>query len=155
MYYAICTSRHVCRLHYMKMILLIYLTHDDVFQWKHILRYWPSLVWADVILTDFQRVISRYLQDIGTYLSRTVHRVLRTMIMQKSKPKYACLPTKTTEVWIGRFCVRCDWWRRLQPTSSVSPVCLITVTDPIKESPLKQWWNATLRVGKFHCEREH
>ena len=43
--------------------------------------------------------------------------------MQKSKPKYACLPSKIVEVWIERFCVRYDWWRRLQPTSSVSPVC--------------------------------
>ena len=25
-----------------------------------------SLVWADVILADFQRVVSRYLQDIST-----------------------------------------------------------------------------------------
>ena len=44
--------------------------------------------------------------------------------MQKSKPKYACLPSKIVEVWIERFCVRYDWWRRLQPTSSVSPVCI-------------------------------
>ena len=50
-------------------------------------------------------------------------RVLRTIFMQKSKPKYACLPSKIVEVWIDRFCVRYDWWRRLHPTSSVSPVC--------------------------------
>ena len=31
-------------------------------------------------------------------------------------------PIKIDEVWIDRFCVRYDWWRRLQPTSSVSPV---------------------------------
>ena len=42
--------------------------------------------------------------------------------MQKSKPKYACLPRKIVQVWIERFCVRYDWWCRLQPTSSVSPV---------------------------------
>ena len=45
--------------------------------------------------------------------------------MQKSKPKYACLPRKIVKVWIERFCVRYDWWRRLQPTSSVSPVWYI------------------------------
>ena len=78
--------------------------------------------WADVILADFQRVISRFLQDISTYLSCTAQRVLRTIFMQKSKPKYACLPSKIVEVWIDRFCVRYDWWRRLQLTSSVSPV---------------------------------
>ena len=78
--------------------------------------------WADVILADFQRVISRYLQDISTYLSCTAQRVFRTVFMQKSKPKYACLPSKIVEVWIDRFCVRYDWWRWLQPTSSVSPV---------------------------------
>ena len=74
-------------------------------------------VWADVILADFQRVISPYLQDISTYLSCAAQRVLWTVFMQKSKPKYVCLPSK-----IDRFCVRYDWWRRLQPTSSVSPV---------------------------------
>ena len=80
-----------------------------------------SLVWADVILADFWRVISRYL-DISTYLSCTAPRLLRTIFLQKSKPKYTCLPSKIIKVWIDLFCVRYDWWRRLQPTSSVSPV---------------------------------
>ena len=75
-----------------------------------------SLVWADVILADFQRVVSRYLQDISTYLSCTAQIILRTISMRKYKPKYACLPSKIVEV-----CVRFDWWRRL-PTSSVSPM---------------------------------
>ena len=75
-----------------------------------------------VILADFQRVISRFLKDISNYLSCTAQRVLRTIYMQKAKPRYACLPSKIVEVWIDRFCVRYDWWRRLQPTSSVSPV---------------------------------
>ena len=79
-----------------------------------------SLVWTDVILADIQRVISRYLQYISTGLSCTAQRVLRTIFMQKSKPKYACLPSKVVEVWIDGLCVRYDWWRRLQPTSSVS-----------------------------------
>ena len=33
------------------------------------------------------------------------------------------LHSKIVLVWIDRFCARYDWWRRLQPTSSVSPVC--------------------------------
>ena len=86
-----------------------------------------SLVWADVILADFQRVISRYLQDISTYLSCTTQRVLRTISMQKAKLKYACLPSKIVEVWIDRFCLRYDWWGRLQPTSSVSLVWFLLV----------------------------
>ena len=32
------------------------------------------------------------------------------------------LPSKIIAVWIDRFCVHYDCWRRLQPTSSVSPV---------------------------------
>ena len=40
-------------------------------------------------------------------------KVLRTIYMQKSKPRYAFLPNKIIEVWIDRFCVRYDWWRRL------------------------------------------
>ena len=90
---------------------------DDV---GSVVELTSSLVWADVILADFQGVISRFLQDISTYLSVTAQRVLRTTFMQKSNPNYACLPSKIVEVW---FCVRCDWWRRLQPTSSVSLVC--------------------------------
>ena len=70
-----------------------------------------SLVWADVILADFQRVTSRYLQDINTYLPCTVQRMLRNIYiyMHKSKLKYASLPSKIVEVWIDRFCVRYDW----------------------------------------------
>ena len=82
-------------------------------------HHWLS---ADVIHADFQRVISRYIQNISTCLSCKAQRGLRTMFIQKSKPKYAYLPSKIVAVWIDRFCVRYDWWRRLQPTSSVSPV---------------------------------
>ena len=62
--------------------------------------------------------------DVGcsTYLFCIAQRVLRTTFMQKSKLKYACLPSKIVEVWIDWFCIRYDWWRRLQPTSSVTPV---------------------------------
>ena len=73
-----------------------------------------SLVWADVIRVDFQTVISHYLPNIIIYLFCAAQRLLRTIFMQKSKPKYACLPSKIVEVWIERFCVRNDWWRRLQ-----------------------------------------
>ena len=81
--------------------------------------------WADVILADFQRIISCYLHDSITYFSCATQRVLRALFMQTFKPKCACLPCKIIEVWIDRFCVRYDWWRRLQPTSSVSPVCIM------------------------------
>ena len=101
-----------------KPILFCYARIKSAQSWSR-RHHW---FWADVILTDFQRVISRYLQDISPYLSCTAQRVLITICMQKSKPKYACLPSKIVEVWIDRFCVRYDWWRRLQPTSSVSPV---------------------------------
>ena len=101
----------------------ILLCKDDV---GSIVEPASSLVWADVILADFQRVMSRYLQYISTYHSCTAQRVLRTIFMQKSKPKYACLPSKIVELWIDRFCVHYDWWRRLQPTSSVSPVCNVS-----------------------------
>ena len=100
----------------------ILLCKDDV---GSIVEPTSSLVWADVILANFQRVITRYLQNISTYLSCTTQRVLRTISMQKSRPKYACLSSKIVEVWIDRICVRYDWWRRLQLTSSVSPVWYI------------------------------
>ena len=81
------------------------------------------LSWADVIHADFQRVISRYIHNISTCLSSKSQRGIRTISIQKSKLKYAYLPSKIVAVWIDRFCVRYDWWRRLQPTSSVSSVC--------------------------------
>ena len=84
-----------------------------------------SLVWSDIILTNFQRVISRHLLDISTYLSCTAQRVIRTIFMQKSEPKYAYLPGKIVEVWIDRFCIHYVWWRRLQPMSSVSLVWIL------------------------------
>ena len=84
-----------------------------------------SLFWADVILADFQRVISLNMQHITTYFPCTPQRVLRTKLIKKSKPKYACLPSKIVEVWIDWFCVHYNWWRWLQLTSSVFPVWLI------------------------------
>ena len=87
------------------------------------------LAWADVILADFQRVISRYLQNIKIYFFYTDERMLRTIIMQNSKLIQACFPIKIDEILIDRFCVRYDWWRRLKPTSSVSPVWLSGVPD--------------------------
>ena len=82
-------------------------------------HHWP---WADVIRADFQTVISRYLHNVNTRLFCTADRMFRTIIMQNSRLIYACFPIKIDEVWIDWFCVRYDWWRRLQRTSSVSPV---------------------------------
>ena len=83
-----------------------------------------SLAWADIICADFQRVISRYIQNISIWLSCEAQRGLRTIFIQKSMSKYACLIIKIDEVWIEWFCIHYDWCRRLQPTSSVSPVCI-------------------------------
>ena len=58
-----------------------------------------SLVWVDVIRADFQTVISHYLRNIIVYLFCAAQRLLRTIFMQKSKPKYACLPSKIVKVW--------------------------------------------------------
>ena len=81
--------------------------------------------------------ISHYLRNIIIYLFCAAQRLLRTIFMQKSKPKYACLPRKIVEVWIERFCVRYDWWRRLQLTSSVSPVCVCSLLIPCSESQVE------------------
>ena len=53
-----------------------------------------------------------------------MERVLRSVTMQNSRLIQACFPIKIDKVWIDRFCVRYDWCRRLQSTSSVSPVWL-------------------------------
>ena len=50
--------------------------------------------------------------------------MLRTIIMQNSRLIHACFPIRIDEVWIDRFCVGYDWWRRLQPTPSLSSVCI-------------------------------
>ena len=66
----------------------------------------------------------------GWYLQGCIYskaqRGLRTILIQKSKLKYAYLPSNIVAVWIDRFCVRYDWWRLLQPTSSVSLVWLLS-----------------------------
>ena len=68
---------------------------------------------------------------ISTYLFFTAERMLRIIIMQNSRLIQARFPIKIEEIWIDPFCVRYDWWRRLQPTSSVSPVwscsCLCSI----------------------------
>ena len=81
-----------------------------------------SLVWTDVILAIFKGLYLVWLYNINTYFSCKAQRVLGIIFMQKSKPpKYTRLPSKVVEVWIDWFCVRYDGWRRLQPTSSLSP----------------------------------
>ena len=75
------------------------------------------------------RFSNRYLHNVNTRLFCTADRMFRTIIMQNFRLNYACFPIKIDEVWIDRFCVRYDWWRRLQRTSSVSPVCDCTVFD--------------------------
>ena len=44
-----------------------------------------SLASVDVILADFQRAISRYLQNISIYLFYTAEKRLKTIIMQNSR----------------------------------------------------------------------
>ena len=87
-------------------------------------QWWRRLHdWADVIHADFQTVIYRYVQNISTCLFCIAETMLITIIMQNSKLIQACFPIKIDKVWIDRFCILYDWWRRLQPTSSMSPVC--------------------------------
>ena len=94
------------------------------------------LVWADVILADFQRAIFRCMQNISTYLSCTTQRVLRTPLMQKSKPKHACIPSQIVEVWIDRFRVRCDWWRRLSRRHQCSQCVRYTINSDAMGWPM-------------------
>ena len=58
-----------------------------------------------------------------TFSVCTVEMMLRTIIMQNFRLLQAWFPIKIIKVWIDRYCVRYDWWRRPQLTSSVSPVC--------------------------------
>ena len=116
-------------------------------------HHWP---WADVIRADFQTVISCYLHNVNTRLFCTADRVFRTIIMQNSRLIYAFFPIKNDEVWIDQFCVRYDWWRRLQPTSSVSPVwyilpercAIISAISHIRDE-IKQTKSILNRVRKF------
>ena len=60
-------------------------------------QWWRRLHdWADVIHADFQTVISRYLQNISTYLSCAAERMSRTIIMQNSRMIQACFLSKST-----------------------------------------------------------
>ena len=136
----------------------------DITVWKsawmtsaQIMEPTSSLAWADVIHVDFQTVISRRLQNISTYLFCTAERMLRTIIMQNSGLILACFPIKIDEVRIDRFRVRYDWWRRLQPTSSVSPVCRLHLWlrpaswwTTVWKTPGRLYWYKIIRV--FECQ---
>ena len=87
---------------------LAWMTSGQLWSRRH---HWP---WADVIRADFQTVVSHYLHNVNTRLFCTADRMFRTIIIQNSRLIYACFPIKINEVWINRFCVRYDLWRRLQ-----------------------------------------
>ena len=116
----------------------------DIIVWKsawvtsaQIVEPTSSLAWADVIHADFEKVISRGLQNISTYLFCTAERMLRNIIVQNFRLIQACFPIQVDEVWIDRFCIRYDWWRRLQPTSSVSPVWILHLLIKLKITATK------------------
>ena len=88
-----------------------------------------SLDWAD-LNADFQTVISRNLQNISTYLFFSAERMLRIIIIQNSRLIQAWFPITIDEVLIDQFCIYYDWWRRLQPTTSVSTVWYLVVLRP-------------------------
>ena len=110
-----------------------------------------SLAWADVILADFQRVISRYLQNISIYFFYTAERMLRTIIMQNSKLIQACFPIKIDEVWIDRFCVCYDWLRRpaADVTDVISVPSVLLVSWQLAASG--PWWSVVLLKLSLRC----
>ena len=65
----------------------------------------------------------------------------KNVFMQNSRLIQACFPVKIDEVWTDRFCARYDWWRRLQPTSSVSPVCYGCIYFRIQETGFSIWYS--------------
>ena len=69
--------------------------------------------------------------------------------MQNSRLIQACFPIKIDEVWIDRFCVRYDWWRRLQRTSSVSPVCVCAsgIVDHLQVSDWRVLFQSFCIIG--------
>ena len=68
-----------------------------------------SLVWADVILADFQRVISRYMQNISTYLS------CNAKIQAK-----ICMFTKQNRRGLNRLILRPLWLMTLATADVIS-----------------------------------
>ena len=105
-----------------------------------------SLAWADVIHADFQRVISRYIQNISTCISSKAQLGLRTIFIQKSKPKYAHLPSKIIAVWIDRFCVR---------YAADVVIYIITVAPLSHQRPAILAWNhrASIKNRKINRSR--
>ena len=95
-----------------------------------------SLVWADVIRADIQTVISHYLRNIIIYLFCAAQR--RTIFMQKSKPKYVCLPSKIVEVWA---ILRPLWLMTSAAADVISVPSVICVAVNNDISPLV-WWFA-------------
>ena len=89
---------------------------------------------------------SRYLQNISTSLFCNAEIMSRTIIMQNFRLIQACFSIKIDEVWINKFCIRYDWWRRLQPTSSVSPCDYGKLATPTKSPE----WNRDFLEQRWH-----
>ena len=105
-------------------------------QWRSRLHYW-----SDIIRADFQAVISRYQRNITNYIFCTADRMLTTCIMKNSKLIQVCFPSKILEVWIARFCVCYDYWRRLQCPQCAAWDALFTMR--------RYCWNASPRNMDF------
>ena len=70
----------------------------------------------------FKRLYLIINNTLALTLFCTAEIMLRIIIKQNSRLVQACFPSKIIEVWIDRFRVRYEWWRRLHLMSSVSPV---------------------------------
>ena len=96
-----------------------------------------SLAWADVILADFQRVVSRYLQSIRIYLFYKAGRLLRTIFMQNSKLIKPCFPIKIdfASVMIHDVgCSRCHQCPQCEHTRYITAFMsctLLTITNGV------------------------
>ena len=86
-------------------LYVILLRKDDI---GSIMEPTSSLVWADIILADFQRVISCYLQDISTYLTCTAQRVLGNYIYVKIQTELGMF-TKQNQQGLNQLIWRLLW----------------------------------------------
>ena len=79
-------------------------------------HHWLS--WAGVIPIDFQRVIYLVIQNTSTCLSCKLKEGYEQYLYKN--------PSRNRHIYLAKssLFVCYDWWRRLQQTSSVSPVCL-------------------------------
>ena len=102
-------------------------------------------------LPIFKRLYHIIYKTLALFICCAAEKELRTIIMQIFSLIQAFVSSKIIKVSIGRFCVRYDWWRRLQRTSSVHPVWIGLYLKHLSITFRNMQQHIISCMRRFHC----